>query len=229
MNSPTGGPELAQIVTVRDIGKEAQIAHLELIGQARAIVGHELAFTAIPLRRSEHPHLHAMRAQRRRQREPELEVLCAAHGPSARLLAGTESAFGVNFRRGDPRPGSLYVMAAATSPGARTGRQGTDIWPDLPSPRFLHPNSKSRRREVPTMTVIAGRNRQELTEDFMTELTLHPADAATASATRSQWSTTLPASTGSPQARPNSAPAYYLGRPASWWITTHHRRPQPPA
>ena len=47
MNSPTGGPELAQIVTVRDIGEEAQIAHLELTDQAQAIVGHELVFTAI--------------------------------------------------------------------------------------------------------------------------------------------------------------------------------------
>jgi hypothetical protein len=47
VNSPTGGPELAQIVTVRDIGEEAQIAHLELTDQARAIVGHELVLTAI--------------------------------------------------------------------------------------------------------------------------------------------------------------------------------------
>jgi hypothetical protein len=47
VNSPTGGPELAQIVTVRDIGEEAQIAHPELTDQARAIVGHELVFTAI--------------------------------------------------------------------------------------------------------------------------------------------------------------------------------------
>jgi hypothetical protein len=47
VNSPTGGPELAQIVTVRDIGEEAQIAHLELTDQERAIVGHELVFTAI--------------------------------------------------------------------------------------------------------------------------------------------------------------------------------------
>jgi len=38
VNSPTGGPELAQIVTVRDIGEEAQIARLELADQARAIV-----------------------------------------------------------------------------------------------------------------------------------------------------------------------------------------------
>jgi hypothetical protein len=63
----------------------------------------------------------------------------------------------------------------------------------------------------------------------MTELTLHPADVTAASASRSLLSKTMPASTGAPHARPNSAPAYYLGRPASWWITTHHRRPQPPA
>jgi len=108
-------------------------------------------------------------------------------------------------------------------------RQGTGSWPDLPSPRFLHSYSKTRHPEVPRMTVIAGRNRPELTEDFMTELTLHPAGAASAAATGSLRSKTMPASTGSPHARPNSAPAYYLGRPASWWITTHHRRPQPPA
>ena len=60
----------------------------------------------------------------------------------------------------------------------------------------------------------------------MTELTLHPADAATASAIRSLRSTAMPATIGSPNIRPNSTPAYYLGRPASWWITTHHRRPQ---
>jgi hypothetical protein len=75
------------------------------------------------------------------------------------------------------------------------------------------------------MTVIAGRNRPELREDFMTELTLHPADAATPSAIRSLWSKTMPANTGSPYPRPNGTPAYYLGRPASWWITTYHRRP----
>src|SRR5262249_5236175 len=34
-----------------------------------------------------------------RQREPELEVLFAAQGPSPRLLAGTESAFGANVVR----------------------------------------------------------------------------------------------------------------------------------
>jgi hypothetical protein len=39
VNGPTGGPELAQIVTVRDMGEEAQIEHLELTDQARAIVG----------------------------------------------------------------------------------------------------------------------------------------------------------------------------------------------
>ena len=47
VNSPTGGPELAQIATVRDIGEEAQIAHLELTDQARVIVGRVLVFTAI--------------------------------------------------------------------------------------------------------------------------------------------------------------------------------------
>ena len=60
----------------------------------------------------------------------------------------------------------------------------------------------------------------------MTELTLHPADVATASASRSLWSTTMPANTGSAYPRPNSTPAYYLGRPASWWITARHRRPR---
>ena len=53
----------------------------------------------------------------------------------------------------------------------------------------------------------------------MTELTLHPADAAAASATCSLWSKTMPASTGSSHARPNSAPAH------SW----HHRDPPSPA
>jgi hypothetical protein len=60
----------------------------------------------------------------------------------------------------------------------------------------------------------------------MTELTLHPADTVTASAIRSLWSKAMPANTGSPYARRNTTPAYYLGRPASWWITAHHRRPQ---
>jgi hypothetical protein len=36
--------------------------------------------------------MHAMRAQRRRQREPELEVLSTAHGPPAQQLVETESA-----------------------------------------------------------------------------------------------------------------------------------------
>jgi len=42
-----------------------------------------------------------------------------------------------------------------------------------------------------------------------------------------RWSTTMPAPTRSPQSRPNSAPAYYLARPASWWITASRRRAQP--
>jgi hypothetical protein len=33
------------------------------------------------------------------------------------------------------------------------------------------------------------------------------------------------APTRSPRSRPNSAPAYYLARPASSWITALHRRP----
>jgi hypothetical protein len=36
----------------------------------------------------------------------------------------------------------------------------------------------------------------------------------------------MPANTGSSYARPNSAPAYYLGRPASLWITFHYLRPR---
>jgi hypothetical protein len=35
----------------------------------------------------------------------------------------------------------------------------------------------------------------------------------------------MSAPTRSPQSRPNSAPAYYLARPASVWITALHRRP----
>ena len=31
-----------------------------------------------------------------------------------------------------------------------------------------------------------------------------------------------------PRARPNGAPAYYLGRPASIWITSTTRRPETP-
>ena len=73
------------------------------------------------------------------------------------------------------------------------------------------------------MTVIAGRNRPELREDIMTQLTLHPTAAATTSAIQSLWSKTMPTNTGSPYARPNNAPPYYLGRPASLWITAHRR------
>ena len=29
----------------------------------------------------------------------------------------------------------------------------------------------------------------------------------------------MPATTRSPQSRPPGAPAYYLGRPATWWLT----------
>jgi hypothetical protein len=35
----------------------------------------------------------------------------------------------------------------------------------------------------------------------------------------------MPAPTRSPQSRPHSAPAYYLARPASVWITALRRRP----
>jgi hypothetical protein len=34
----------------------------------------------------------------------------------------------------------------------------------------------------------------------------------------------MPASTRTPQSRPPGAPAYYLGRPASWWLTALHQR-----
>ena len=37
----------------------------------------------------------------------------------------------------------------------------------------------------------------------------------------------MPSTTRSPRSRPHSAPAYYLARPASVWITALHR--QPPA
>jgi hypothetical protein len=37
----------------------------------------------------------------------------------------------------------------------------------------------------------------------------------------------MPSTTRSPQSRPHGAPAYYLARPASVWITVLHR--QPPA
>ena len=35
----------------------------------------------------------------------------------------------------------------------------------------------------------------------------------------------MPEPTRSPQSRPPSAPAHYLARPASFWITALHRRP----
>ena len=35
----------------------------------------------------------------------------------------------------------------------------------------------------------------------------------------------MSAHTRSPQSRPNSAPAYYLARPAGWWITVLHQQP----
>ena len=35
----------------------------------------------------------------------------------------------------------------------------------------------------------------------------------------------MPETTRSPQSRSHSAPAYYLARPASMWITALHRRP----
>jgi len=38
----------------------------------------------------------------------------------------------------------------------------------------------------------------------------------------------MPATTRSPHARPHGAPAYYLGRPASMWITALRRRPHGP-
>jgi len=38
----------------------------------------------------------------------------------------------------------------------------------------------------------------------------------------------MPATTRAPQSRPPGAPYYYLGRPASWWITALHRPHQRP-
>ena len=35
----------------------------------------------------------------------------------------------------------------------------------------------------------------------------------------------MPATTRSPRSRPHGAPAYYLARPASVWITARHTRP----
>ena len=39
-------------------------------------------------------------------------------------------------------------------------------------------------------------------------------------------STTMPAPARAPQSRPPGAPAYYLGRPASVWITARYRQPR---
>jgi hypothetical protein len=47
VNSPTGGPEVAQIVTVRASGEEAHIVHLEMTDRATSVVGHEMVFAAI--------------------------------------------------------------------------------------------------------------------------------------------------------------------------------------
>jgi hypothetical protein len=38
----------------------------------------------------------------------------------------------------------------------------------------------------------------------------------------------MPVSTQPPRTRPNSAPAYYLGRPASFWISMTTRRRRTP-
>jgi hypothetical protein len=35
----------------------------------------------------------------------------------------------------------------------------------------------------------------------------------------------MPATTRSPRFRPPGAPAYYLARPASWWLTAFCQRP----
>jgi len=32
----------------------------------------------------------------------------------------------------------------------------------------------------------------------------------------------MPAPARAPQSRPPSSPAYYLGRPATWWLTALH-------
>ena len=37
---------------------------------------------------------------------------------------------------------------------------------------------------------------------------------------------TMPATTRAPMSRLPGAPAYYLGRPAAWWLTALHR-PRP--
>jgi len=38
----------------------------------------------------------------------------------------------------------------------------------------------------------------------------------------------MPAPTRSPRSRPNGAPAYYLARPAGWWLTALRHRPGQP-
>ena len=75
------------------------------------------------LRRNQDLHiiftcLGAMRAQRRRQHEPELEVLSAAHDPSARVLAGTELAGRMGYRRAGA--GRSRSVIAATIPVAES-------------------------------------------------------------------------------------------------------------
>ena len=37
----------------------------------------------------------------------------------------------------------------------------------------------------------------------------------------------MPATTRTPMSRPPSAPAYYLARPAAWWLTALHPPRQP--
>jgi len=39
----------------------------------------------------------------------------------------------------------------------------------------------------------------------------------------------MPATTRAPMSRPPGAPAYYLGRPATWWLTAFYRRPGQPS
>jgi len=39
------------------------------------------------------------------------------------------------------------------------------------------------------------------------------------------WSKTMPPTTQSPWSRPPGAPVYYLGRPASWWMTALRQQP----
>src|SRR5215813_5917550 len=38
------------------------------------------------------------------------------------------------------------------------------------------------------------------------------------------WSTIMSVTNRSPQSRPHSAPAYYLARPATWWLTAFYQR-----